>query len=65
MQFFFRLFQKILGLSAMTIHIIVILDAGLLYLMNGFLDRRVNGVKIVPITNRLGKGDANGNASSH
>jgi hypothetical protein len=51
----FCVFQKLFSLSAMTIHIIVIFSASLCHLVNGFHNLRVNGIKIVPITYRLGQ----------
>lgn len=53
--------QKLFSLSAMTIHIIVIFCASLCHLANGFLDLRVNSIKIVPISYRSGQCSSSAN----
>jgi len=48
----------------MTSHIIVVVDADLLYFMNGFVNVHANGLYIVPIMHPLGKSHTNSNAKN-
>ena len=63
-QLSFRLFQKILGFHSMTSHIHVVVDADLLYFMNGFVNVNANGIYVMPIVHGLGKSKTNSNTQN-
>jgi hypothetical protein len=64
LKFFFRLFQKVFGLNTMTSHVEVILDADVLYLLDGLVNMHANSLYIVPIMHRLGQGKTNSNTKN-